>query len=114
MLIEGSIYQSPLCLSQRNHIGTVGLELLTALTEVLRQFVYLNLMAQQIVEEEMGDALILGIAKHDVALAAHGDGALEELLLMTQEHGLLIGTGLQRTNGTTGMVTQVLGKFVNA
>ena len=51
-------------------------------------------MAQQIVEEEIGDALVFRIAKYDIALSTLSDSTLEELLLMTQEHGLLIGASL--------------------
>ena len=113
MLIESGIYQAPLGLSQGNHIGIAGLELFSCLTKVLRQTMDFNLMAQQIVKEEIGDALVFRIAKNDIALSTLSDSTLEELLLMTQEHGLLIGASLQSTYSTAGMVAQILGKLVD-
>ena len=114
VLLKGGVYQSVLSLSQGNHIGVVSLELLAVLRKILGQLVHLNLVAQQVVEEEVGSTFVLFVAKHDEALSAFLHGALKELLLMAQEHLFLVGSSLQGSDAGSYVVADVLGKAVQA
>ena len=75
---------------------------------------YLDLVAQQIVEEQIGSALILLVAKYYVTLSSFGYSTLEELLLVAQENILLIGSSLQGSDAGSYVVADVLGKAMHA
>ena len=108
MLLESCVNQTVLSLPQRNGIGRTCLKLLTALSKVLGQLMYLDLVAQQIVEEQIGSALILLVAKYYVTLSSFGYSTLEELLLVAQENILIIGSSLQCTNTGNKVITYIL------
>ena len=113
VLLECCVYQTVLGLPQRNGIGRTCLKVLTTLSKVLGQLMHLNLVAQQIVEKQIGGTLILLVAKYDITLSTFGYSALEELLLMAQEHILLIGSSLQRTDTGYKVVAYIFRKTMN-
>ena len=113
VFLKGSIYQSVLCLSQRDGIGCPCLKLLATLRIVFCQLTNLNLVTQKVVEKQVCSPFVLPVTKHDISLSTLCYSTLEEILLMTEKYILLVCSGFQGTDTGNKIVTDILCKAMN-